>query len=1040
MGIRRIVYSFLLSLLLLGGGGLAVGRDVEGVRGVVHSAALEAMHRRGMDLFAAGKYAAAEGVFSELVGACASTDKLLLGDASYYYALCAVRLGRDDAEFLMVDFIGRFPASLHVNEGRMELGNLYYARHDWAKSKEWFDRVVTRRLGQELWQEVLFKRGYCAFQLGDMDTAFDLFGQGRNVHSYYQASATYYYGHIAYERELNETALEAFTALEGDESFAPIVPYYLAHILYRQGEYRAVVDRFTPMLDSLSGSRRLEVMRMLADANFHLGDYRAALPPMERYVKEVGEERLSRQDSYLLGFLYYQLGQSERAIPFLERAVGEHDAYTQNASYHLAAALLKTGNRERARQALSLASSLDFDRDIQEDALFNYAKLTYEMRSNPFVDAVDAFTRYLELFPSTPRVDEAYTYLGMSLSAAKDYGKALDALERISQPTPVTRRAFQRAAYFRGVELFQNARYAEAAAMFDKSLEEGRYNPSLQARAFYWNAEANYRLERYAKASRFYQEFYQAPGAFALPQYRLAPYNVGYCYFKMRTYDKAAQWFRTFLDGGSDQPVDLRSQAYARLGDCHFMAKRYWPAADAYTRADELQGADGDYALFQKAVTLGLVDRPEKRVAVLETLPLRYPQSRYVAKGRYEIALTRQSLGQLDAAKRDYLSVVRDFPTSQYAPSSLVQAGLVDFAREDLDGATKHLERVCVEYPHTEEMHEALAALERVYNARGNVRGYLAFLERVGQKDRLGSMERDSLYFSSAEGLYMAGDCAKARSALQDYLAEFPNGRHSLEVNFFLGDCLLKGGDTVAAIVPLERVAGRKPNAYYVQSVEFLGGIYERRKEYKRAEEQYSELERVATENRRLVQARSGRLRCAVALRDSMAVVETAQSLLATEQLQPEMAEFAEYHLAKALCLVGKAEEAYTHFEHLSGRPGSELSAEASFMMAKIRFDQARHQEVKDIVKQFSKQRTPHQYWLGRGFVLLGRSYLLQGDYFQANATLSSVVQHYKVKDDGVVEAARAVQEEVQRAQREKEVAPHVDTLRVGPDKQVKGV
>lgn len=1027
---ERLFRTAICALWLVLVGGLRPRGAVGQTSRIVGS--LEEKYNLAHELYDAGKYAVAQSLFAEVARASSGAMSLRKGDAAYYVALCAVQLERGDAKFLMTRFIERYPASQHVNGGRLALANLYYRKREYEQALEWYEQIAPSAFDRELEDEIAFKKGYALFQLGEKERAFQLLARTKDRESYYQAPSRYYYGHIAYEKGLYSTALEELEKLADDESFAPIIPYYIAQIYYQQGEYARVVEYVTPLLGALSGKREREMLRMLADANFRLGHYGAALPVMARYMALKGGA--TREDNYLMGFLYIQQAEYDKAIPYLERVVGEGDAVTQNASYHLADCYLKAGDKDRARKALQMAAEYDFDRDIQEDALFNFAKLTYEQRFNPFVDAVDAFTKYIQLYPDSRRKDEAYTYLGMAFAATKNYQKALDALEQIDDANPVTRRAIQRAAFYRGVELFQNSRFAEASARFLTSLENGQFDPTLKAKALYWEGESDYRQQKYPLAARYFQEFYRAPGGFTLPQYRIAPYNIGYAYFKMKSFDQAVSWFRTFVDNAPPDRPELKAEAYSRLGDCFYMQKKYWPAVEAYEKADACGNETSDYALYQKGMTLGLVDRPEKKVGVLSQLPQRYPNSLLIAQTLYQIALTKQSLDLLDEAKREYLTLVERYPSSPLAPSSLVQAGLVNFAQSDYEGAAAQLERVVHEYPGTPEMHEALAALEQVYNAKGDVGGYLAFLDRVGQTKRVSQPQRDSLYYSTAESFYLVGDCEKSVRAFREYLNAFPQGKRSLEANSYLADCLLKNRDSAQAIAPLEEVIRRQPNMFLSRAYLELAQVYTQQRQWGKAEEIYSQLEHSTTQGNELLKARNGKLRCALALEDDENTIDYATTLLATEGISPVDRLFAKYQIAQALRRANRLEQAFSLYSELGVNTGSYTGAEARFRMVEIRFMQRQWAEVKREVIAFSKQNTPHVQWLGKAFLLLGEAYIAQEDYFQAKATLRSIIDHYANKEDGVVARAQALLGEIQGLESHGAPEAQSDTIQIKID------
>src|SRR5690606_22478788 len=98
------------------------------------------------------------------------------------------------------------------------------------------------------------------------------------------------------------------------------------------------------------------------------------------------------------------------------------DEYYQSAMITLGDAFLKTGNKQSARNAFFRASKLDFDPQLQEEGLFNYVKLSYELDFHQV--ALDAVQDYRATYPSS-RKEEATTLLAEVLLSTKDYRAAV---------------------------------------------------------------------------------------------------------------------------------------------------------------------------------------------------------------------------------------------------------------------------------------------------------------------------------------------------------------------------------------------------------------------------------------------------------------------------------------------------------------------------------------------------------------------------------------------------------------------------------------
>src|SRR5665811_1909155 len=144
----------------------------------------------------------------------------------------------------------------------------------------------------------------------------------------------------------------------------------------------------------------------------------------------------------MLGYCYYLNNAEAKAIKFLEIASKGKDELAQNAYYHLADCYVVTNDKNKARQAFEAASGFDFDPKIKEDALFNYAKLTYELSYSPFNETIKAFDKYISLYPSSERNAEAYRILTEVYMVTKNYKDAITSIEKIKVKTPTILRAY----------------------------------------------------------------------------------------------------------------------------------------------------------------------------------------------------------------------------------------------------------------------------------------------------------------------------------------------------------------------------------------------------------------------------------------------------------------------------------------------------------------------------------------------------------------------------------------------------------------------
>jgi hypothetical protein len=148
---------------------------------------------------------------------------------------------------------------------------------------------------------------------------------------------------------------------------------------------------------------------------------------------------------------------------------------------------LKLGNKQSARSAYFLASKLTFDPQLQEDALFEYAKLSYELDYNQ--QALDATRLYLKNYPKAKRKDEVKTLLGEELLNSHNYAEAVDILEPIPNKSPSALAAYQKVTYYRGLEFYNERAFENAIGIFLRSLKHP-VDSHIEALTTYWMAES----------------------------------------------------------------------------------------------------------------------------------------------------------------------------------------------------------------------------------------------------------------------------------------------------------------------------------------------------------------------------------------------------------------------------------------------------------------------------------------------------------------------------------------------------------------------
>ena len=644
--------------------------------------------KTAIELFQKEKYGAAQKGFVKVIETNKDAHSLIRIDAEYYNAICAIELFNKDGELYLKQFIEDHPESPKAKTAYFYLGKYNFRKKKYRDAIQWFEKVDIYDLTTEELAEFYFKRGYSFFESKKLTEAKKDFYEIKDVDNKYAAAAKYYYAHILYGEKNYESALVDFEKLQTNETFGSVVPYYITQIYFLQGKYETVITYAPALLDSAVTKRAPEIAKILGESYYRTNKYKQAIPYLKRYEKANGS--LTRKDNYQLGYSHHQMKEYEDAINYFIKIGNIEDSLAQSAYYHIADCYIKTDSKQNALNAFGLASKLDFDKGVQEDALFNYAKLAYELAFNPYNEAIKAFQKYIKLFPNAAHLDEAYAYLANVFITTKSYKEALEAIESIKVLTPELKQAHQKVAYYRGVDLFNNMQYAEAIKLFDKS-NTYLFDKAIRANAIYWKAESYYRLNKYPEAIEYYVDYTSEPGAIGKMELSDANYNIGYSYYKLKDYTNSNLWFRKFVTFKPQANAKKINDAYNRIGDGYFMQRDFANAVDYYDQSYKMKTMDADYALFQKALAYGVQKKYSAKIADMNTFVSTYTKSPYIQKAKFELALTYDKDNQQDMALSKFIAFVQEYPNSAYINVSLSKIGLIYYAKKEDDKALSYL-------------------------------------------------------------------------------------------------------------------------------------------------------------------------------------------------------------------------------------------------------------------------------------------------------------------------------------------------------------
>jgi len=957
-----------------------VGADFDPIR--EYSVALE--------LFQKKKYAAAQERFNHIWNNERQLPSIQQENAEYFQARCGLNLFNKDGEYLMRNFLMEHPEHPKVNVGNFHLGKYYFAKKRYRSLLNQFEKVDEQDLEERYLEEFYFKKGYSHFMQEEYDASKEALSHVLNGGKKHRSPAQYYSSYILYREAKNEAALVGFKELEDDVLFGKVVPFYILQIHYRQGRSEEVISYGSALLKKdFSEKKSGEIHRMMGEAYYNLGQFAKAVPELETAISELGG---NREDRYKLAYSAYRGGNIEKALLYFGQVVTEEDELTQLAFYHIGDCYLKVGKKMEARSAFRSASRYAFDEELKEDALFNFAKLAYELSYDPYNEAVNAFEEYIVKNPNSERIDEAHGFLLKVYLTTHNYEAALKSIELITTKDEELKATHQRVSYLRGTELFGDLRFKEAIHYFKKS-EKYVLDPHIAAQSLFWQAESYSRIKKWQSAERYYRLFLEASGAVSLAEYGLGYYGIAYVYFENEQLDNAILWFRKFVDTEKKDLLRV-NDGLLRIADSYYLSKKNKKAIEYYDRAISLNKFDTDYAIFQIAVCYGLDGESASKIETLKTMLSNYPETDFAADAKYEIAETYFFTDKSQLAITYFDKIITEHPNSTYVRKAKLNKGLLFYNQSADQAALPLFEEVAENYPATEEAREALIKIQKIYIEKGDVPGFEKYVIDKNFPD-ITKGALDTSYYESAEFMYLRGDLEAAMNEFNTYLQRFPSGFFSLHANFYSAESALQLKDYNAAIKGYDHVLNFAKNVFTERALMAAGQIYFYQKKYQDALLRYTMLEEVAEIAENLTKSRVGLMRSNYLLNNFEAAYAYSVKLHRSDKVPQLIVNEASLIAAKCALAQNNLKMAAARFEQTLLAANNEIGAEAMYNIAYIHYLKKEYEKSQNLIFEMVNIFPNYGRWISKSFLLLADNYINQNDLFQAKLTLQNLIDNY---------------------------------------------
>ena len=950
---------------------------------IAAAAALVALSVSAQDLSRAKELYEA-GMYSQ---AMASLDGVAGEMADGYRALCALSMQSDGAFAMAERFVERYPECILTPQVRFLWGVVLFDKERFEDALVQLNSITAKDIFTSKVPEYTYKLGYSAYGVGEWERAKSILRRMRSIpESDYTAPANYAIGYINYAQGNFREASEWFLLAAKDYRFRDLANYYILECRFNEKDYKYVVQFGEDLFDKVPADRQPHMARIMSESYLILGNADKA---RTYYVENLrGKTARTRADYFYAGEVLYMVEDWQGSVDNFMQMGERRDSIGQIASYQLGYANIKTRNKVAAMQAFKEASDLDFSQEIKEDAFYNYAKLAFDLGGD-----TAPFMEYINRYGTSSKGDRIYSYMAMAALRNHDYEGAVEAYDHIENLEPRMQYNYMKAYFLRAMELMETGSWRAAVPHLKAAAYYSPRRDGFNQLARYYLAEAYYRDGKYKDARAILKDLYNLSALAKRTEGDLISYQMAYTYFKEGDYENALKWFDNYI---ALDRVTMGADAETRIADCYFFSGDYEIAVLAYERQmANYPNPDNLYPAYRAGLAAGLQGDDSKKIEFLESAKIANPSAPYYGESMLELGRAYMAIQDNDDAERTFRALRKNTTDPTLDARALLELGTIARAYGNSDDALDCYKRVVeLRGTYTED---ALLAIESIYRTREDPEAYIAYVNSLGSVANRSEAQKEEVYFSSAEQIFLSGQWQKAISTLQSYLEAYPGAANFAKAHFYMAESHRNlGANQSAADEYLIALEGGLTGALEESATLSYAGMNYALGNYTKAFSSYQRLSEIARMDENVQAAQLGLMRSAFRARQWEDALQWSEAVGKKQGIGEELSREAMYIRAKSLLSTSRRDEALSQFKVLAASPSAPEGAEAAYIIIQDQYDRAEFSGIQEKVYAFAEDAGDQNYWLAKAFIVLGDTFAEQGNLAQARATFESILNGYE--------------------------------------------
>lgn len=515
-----------------------------------------------------------------------------------------------------------------------------------------------------------------------------------------------------------------------------------------------------------------------------------------------------------------------------------------------------------------------------------------------------------------------------------------------------------------------------------------------------------------------------------------AQYNIGYAYLNKEDLPKAIEAFRSYTQM-NEAEGQKKADAYMRIADSYFTTRQNELAVEFYKKAFQMQSGYEDQALFYMAKTYGYMNgRLDDKISNLLDIINNYKSSKYVQEAIFDVALSYKSDGRFSQSMKYFQQIVFDYPNSQLVVEARINIADIYGKQGNGQKAEQEYKAILTEYGSDPNVCKVVAqGLIDLYTANGQPEKIEQLASQYGCV-QIDENEQENLYYAPAIEAYNDSSrvesvrLADALGMFQKYIDKFPNGRYVFEAKNYIADCYYRLNDVDQAMVLYAEIL-QEPNSGFTElAAERASKHAYNNGNYEDAVRYYKRLEEVSSKPELIFNAQLGLMRSHFLLQNWANSSLYAGKVLSSSHINDELKIEANYAQGMSNFYLEDFLKAKPALEWLVNNTTTIKGAEAKYALAEMYYKQKEYVKSDEEITALIKRRPAYNYWIAKGLILRTRVYIDQDKLLEAEQTLKSVREHYKVSDDGILDEAEALWNELMQLKEEpKNITPETNQI-----------